>query len=251
MSRLSGYFLPVGIRRLWKPAFIELKLFARVWLNFLLPHRLVRYRRMLRKPCQNLHLGCGSKIFDGWTNVDMNPKGDVTLDLREGLPFRDASAQLIYSEHTFEHFYREHDGPFLLRECYRCLRPGGWIRITVPDGAAFIAYYVGNLDADTSDDLRRTHARFHGTRMDVVNSGFRWKHQHFYMYDEETLRQLLEEVGFTEVERRDFRQSGLDELGRLDAEDRRFGTLYMEARKPPAEPGESAAEGPEQNAALN
>ena len=231
MSRLSGYILPVGIRRLCKPALSELKLFVRVWLNFLLPHRLVRYRRLLRKPCQKLHLGCGSKIFAGWTNIDMNPKGDITLDLREGLPFRDGSAQLIYSEHTFEHFYREHDGPFLLKECFRCLRPGGWIRITVPDGAAFIDYYLGKLDVESSEALRRTHARFHGTRMDVVNSGFRWKHQHFYMYDEETLRQLLQEIGFVDVKRQGFRESDLDELGSLDAEHRRIGTLYMEARK--------------------
>lgn len=249
MSRLSGYFLPAGIRRLWKPAFIELKLFVRVWLNFLLPHKLVRYRRMLRKPCQNIHLGCGSKIFEGWTNIDMNPKGDVTLDLREGLPFRDGSVQLIYSEHTFEHFYREHDGPFLLTECYRCLQPGGRIRITVPDGAAFIDYYVGRLDAATTEALRSTHARFHGTRMDVVNSGFRWKHQHFYMYDEETLRQLLEEVGFVEVQRQEFRQSYLDQLGRLDSEQRRVGTLYMDARKPPDDGRGAVTEGPPQKAA--
>jgi len=251
MSRLSGYFFPVGIRRLWKPAFIELKLFVRVWLNFLLPHRLIRYRRLLRKPSQNLHLGCGSKIFDGWTNVDMNPKGDLTLDLREGLPFRDNSVQLIYSEHMFEHFYREHDGPFLLKECYRCLKPGGCMRITVPDAAAFIDYYVGKLDPATAGIFRAGHSRFHRTRMDVVNSAFRWKHQHFYMYDEETLQKLLEEVGFVDVKRHGFRQSGLEELGRLDSDQRNPGTLYMDACKPVTErPGIVTAESQQKQATL-
>lgn len=71
---------------------------------------------MLRQPERKLHLGCGSRRFPGWLNLDMNWKGDMTLDLREGLPFRDGSVELIYSEHSFEHFYREHDLPFLLGE---------------------------------------------------------------------------------------------------------------------------------------
>jgi predicted SAM-dependent methyltransferase len=55
----------------------------------------------------------------------MNRKGDLTIDLREPLPFADGSARSIYSEHTLEHFYREHDAPNLLRECHRVLAPGG------------------------------------------------------------------------------------------------------------------------------
>ena len=62
--------------------------------------------RFLNQPDKKLHLGCGSKIFEGWINIDMNPKGDFTLDLREGLPFADNSVELIYTEHSLEHFYR-------------------------------------------------------------------------------------------------------------------------------------------------
>jgi hypothetical protein len=122
------------------------------------------------------------------------------------------------------------------------------MRITVPDAAAFIDYYVGKLDPGTAKIFRAGHSRFHGTRMDVVNSAFRWRHQHFYMYDEETLRLLLEEVGFVEVKRHGFLQSDLDELGRRDSglRDsglRNPGTLYMDARKPAAEQPGTAEEG--------
>ncbi|MEM7164402.1 MAG: methyltransferase domain-containing protein [Planctomycetota bacterium] len=238
MARWTRYILPHGVRRLGRPIFSEAKLFARVWLNVLLPWRLLRYRRIINQPIQNVHFGCGSRLFPGWTNVDMNKKGDFTADLREGLPFRDESVQLMYSEHTLEHFYREHDGPWLLRECLRCLVPGGTLRITIPDAAAYIAYYTGDLeDEETAADMKSTHSRFHGTRMDVVNSAFRWKHQHFYMYDAETMTKLLEEIGFVDVERRDFASSSVPELESVDAPMRRFGTLYMEGRKaqqPPA-----------------
>jgi predicted SAM-dependent methyltransferase len=213
---------------------MEAKLFARVWLNVLLPHRLLRYRRLLSLSHQKLHMGCGSQIFDGWINADMNPKGDFTLDLREGLPFRDESLWLVYSEHTLEHFYREHDAPFLLKECFRCLEPGGRIRITIPDGEAFIRFYCDQIDDETKTDLRQGHSRFFGTDMDIVNSGFRWKHQHFYMYDEETFRKLLEEIGYVQIQRYNFRESAVPELEQLDSPRRRIATLYMEGSKPAA-----------------
>jgi len=232
MARISRYFLPQGMRRLTKPIFMELKLFVRVWLNLLLPHRLIKYRRLLRQPHKRLHVGCGSKRFDGWINLDMNPKGDLTLDLREGLPFADDSVELIYTEHALEHFYREDDGPYLLEECLRSLEPGGTIRITVPDAEAYMHYYMGNLPEDLAEELAKVHRRFTGTRMDVVNSAFRWKHQHLYMYDEETLKRLLESIGYTAVERKAYRESAVDELSTLDLEDRRPETLYMEAKKP-------------------
>jgi len=162
----------------------------------------------------------------------MNLKGDITLDLREGLPFADNSVELIYTEHTLEHFYREHDAPFLLGECHRVLKPGAWIRITVPDAEIFMNYYTGRLEASHAEKVRQGHNRFHGTAADVVNSAFRWKHQHLYMYDEETLRLLLHDVGFTNIQRREFNQSPIQELAVLDLEERRYVTLYIEACKP-------------------
>jgi predicted SAM-dependent methyltransferase len=197
-----------------------------------LVHRYLRHRRLRRRSQVKLHLGCGSNVFPGWTNVDMNRKGDLTVDFREGLPFRGESVRLIFSEHTLEHLYREHDAPHLLGECFRCLEPGGLMRIVVPDTAAFIAYYAGTLEPEAAADIQRSHARFHGTRMDAVNSGFRWKHQHLYMYDEETLRRLLEEIGFVDIQHREFRSSAVDEMSHVDDQRRRFGSLYMEARKP-------------------
>jgi predicted SAM-dependent methyltransferase len=231
MATVTRYLLPRGVRRLPGPFLGEMKLWARVWLNLILPHRLVRYLRATRARGQKLHLGCGSRRFPGWLNLDMNPKGDITLDLREPLPFADGSALAVYSEHTLEHFYREHDAPNLLRECHRVLAPGGLLRVTVPDGEVFLRYYSGELAPDEREALRLAHSRFGAKRMDIVNSGFRWKHQHHYMYDFETMKDLLEEAGFRDIVRRSYRTGADAEIAEHDAEARRHGTLYVEARK--------------------
>jgi predicted SAM-dependent methyltransferase len=232
MGWFSRYFLPLGVRRLVRPALAEAKLLLRVWANVLLPHRLWRYRRLLRQPLPRLHLGCGGNRLRGWVNVDMGPKGDLTIDLREELPFASDSVDAIYSEHALEHFERVRDAPFLLGECLRVLRPGAPIRLVVPDAEATIRYYVGTMEEEQAAAYERVLLRIGGTRMDVVNTAFRWKHQHLYMYDEETLRALMQEVGFTEIHRRACQESPVEALRAIDREERRPLSLYVEARKP-------------------
>ena len=231
----SRYLLPHGLRRALGGLSSELKLLVRVWLNLLLPLRLLRYLRLTRQTGIRLHLGCGSNRFPEWVNVDMGRKGDLTVDLREGLPFRDDSVEAIFTEHALEHFYREHDLPLLLGEALRVLRPGGRLRVAVPDGAVALRYYHGSLEPpERAERFGQLHRRFHGTPMDVVNSAFRWKHQHLYMYDEETLGALLREVGFVAVEARAFRDSPDPALREVDNEERAFETLYMEGVAPGA-----------------
>jgi hypothetical protein len=60
--------------------------------------------------------------------------------------------------------------------------------------------------------------------MDHVNYCMRQNGEHCWYYDEETMRRLLESVGFVEIQRREFDPE-------LDQETRRVGTLYMQCRK--------------------
>jgi SAM-dependent methyltransferase len=48
------------------------------------------------------------------------------------LPFRDASFDFAFAEHFLEHLFLD-DAVRLFRECYRALRPGGVLRVLVPD----------------------------------------------------------------------------------------------------------------------
>jgi predicted SAM-dependent methyltransferase len=106
-----------------------------------------------------LNLGCGARRHPAWTNLDRTARGpDVrACDLRYGIPFPDAACAVVYLAHVLEHFTRT-DGRALLRECHRVLRPGGLLRVAVPDLETIARLYLHALqralagDRPASDD---------------------------------------------------------------------------------------------------
>jgi hypothetical protein len=65
---------------------------------------LLRARKYRGRHGMAMHFGCGNRIKDGWVNIDLRPEADLTLDVRERLPFPDGTFNIIYSEHFLEHF---------------------------------------------------------------------------------------------------------------------------------------------------
>ncbi|MGE9985068.1 glycosyltransferase [Desulfovibrio sp. SGI.169] len=63
-----------------------------------------------------------------------------------GIPFADASFEAVYQSHVLEHFPRE-QAPAFLRECFRVLRPGGILRVVVPDLEGILRGYLAALDS--------------------------------------------------------------------------------------------------------
>jgi len=100
--------------------------------------------------------GLRSKVPAGLLNIDGNlfNKLDLWLDVRNGLPFASNSADSIYSTHMFEHFYPD-ELQLLLRECLRVLKPGGGIRLIVPNLASAIFAYSRNQIAWFDDSFPR------------------------------------------------------------------------------------------------
>lgn len=57
---------------------------------------------------------------------------DILHDARDPLPFPDGSVEVAQSQDVFEHL--EYDRvPFVLDEVFRCLKPGGIFRLSLPD----------------------------------------------------------------------------------------------------------------------
>lgn len=78
-----------------------------------------------------LNLGCGKAKLIGWVNVDNWGDVDLKHDLNEfPYPWDDNSVDEILMNHVLEHIPNWWDA---FRECARILKPGGVLRINVPD----------------------------------------------------------------------------------------------------------------------
>jgi predicted SAM-dependent methyltransferase len=171
-----------------------------------------------------LHLGSGAVPKDGWVNIDLlGDPVDIAWNLAHGIPFSDGSADAVFHEHLFEHIPLR-AGLGLMEEIFRVLKPGGVVRVGVPDAGELLRSYAGD-----GTYLEQIHPG-RPTRLLGVQELFYW-HRHMTMYDEETLALVFEAAGFRDPERREFGESKfLDDAP--DTEHRRAETLYMEAVKP-------------------
>ena len=97
-----------------------------------------------------LNLGCGNTFHPSWINIDFHDHNGsvIAYDLNLGIPFADETVDVIYHSHLLEHFSRQ-EGKKFLEECFRTLRPGGLIRIVVPDLATIAKTYLSSLEEAT------------------------------------------------------------------------------------------------------
>lgn len=93
-----------------------------------------------------LNLGCGTRCHPDWVNLDIAPlaPGVIAHDLRTGLPFPDNSCEAVYHSHVLEHIPKSEARSFI-RECQRVLKPGGILRVVVPDLEQICRLYLEKL----------------------------------------------------------------------------------------------------------
>lgn len=113
------------------------------------------------QPSNLLNLGCGRRFHRAWTNVDFFAYDPMILphDLTTGLPFDDGRFDVVYHSHVLEHFSRP-AGRRFLAECRRVLRPGGLLRVVVPDLEKLANRYLAALnragdEASVREDMVR------------------------------------------------------------------------------------------------
>ncbi|MEB3193116.1 MAG: methyltransferase domain-containing protein [Snowella sp.] len=179
-----------------------------------------------------LHLGSGwENLLKDWTNADFfmgfqfwkrsTNELDWMLDLRYPLNCTDNVWDGIFTEHTLEHLYPD-QALNLLKELYRTLKPGSWLRITVPDLQKYVDYYEGRRVGDYFYQYQ--------TGCEAIHT-LTQNHQHLSVWNSELLGRFLKEAGFTHVKEVSFKK-GTDLRLCQDREARREETLYMEAQKP-------------------
>lgn len=94
-----------------------------------------------------LNLGCGNHYHLAWTNVDFGSRGTEVIghNLLQGVPFPDNTFDAVYHSHVLEHFMAA-DGRRFMQECVRVLKPGGVLRVAVPDLEQITRIYLQNLE---------------------------------------------------------------------------------------------------------
>ena len=198
-------------------------------------------RKLISQRGVRVNIGCGDHPTEGWINLDVaSHPGVYFWDCRSGLPFSDGAVAAIYSEHSFEHLDLESEARPFLRECLRCLQPGGVLRIVVPDAGAYLRAYSGPWE--TLAKMRPLDRTANGwrdswvgnpvyqTKMQFMNAIFRQGYEHKYAYDDETLILVMREAGFRDVVAQQFGVS-LDPKMAPDRKHRRMESLYVEAVK--------------------
>lgn len=151
-------------------------------------------------------------------------------DLKKGLPYANGCVEKIYSSHFLEHLPPE-NARALLEECYRVLKPGGVLRLVVPDLLFHAERYVNATKALMSGAQadRKAHNEFMNTVAGFYFDGGRPGREHCYMYDLPALVCLLQEIGFRSIERCEYRQGSDAELSALD--NRPDESLHLEIKK--------------------
>lgn len=202
-----------------------------------------------------VNLGCGNRTPEGWVNVDyafgarlakipffraINKKIGLFQmdwddrikihDLRRTFPFDNGSVDVVYTSHTLEHFSKQ-DGEHFLGECHRVLRPGGILRVVVPDLEAIVSDYIsGKISADMFlDELYVV--------SDTSGMGFFKKlfanqiaFPHKCMYDIRTMLSRLRQIGFQAESRAAF-ESDITDIRQIETEGRTKNAVIVEGKR--------------------
>jgi ubiquinone/menaquinone biosynthesis C-methylase UbiE len=194
--------------------------------------------RELHVPRQ-VNLGCWHREIPGWIHVDLcdMPHIDHKSDIDQLDMFGDDSIDLLYSSHSFEYFDRA-EAPKVLAEWRRVLRPGGTLRMAVPDFDALLEVYrrVGDID--------RVLGPLYG-RMAIETPQGHQVLYHKTAYNFPSLKAVLEAANFADVRRYDWRQTihkdyddhSQAHFPHMDKEDGLLISLNVEATKPESRRG--------------
>lgn len=141
-----------------------------------------------------LHLGCYQKKLHGFVNVDI--REDVKPDVVDNVffleKFKNESADLIYACHVLEHASFDEAEDAIIR-WWEVLKPGGKLRIAVPDMEAVFEHYIYHKD------LKTLQAFLWGSQKHPYDF-----HKAGWTFD--TLSKHLKN-GFTDIKRYDWRKT--------------------------------------------
>src|SRR5215467_5057428 len=178
------------------------------------------------------NIGCGRTPTDGWLNfdnsitvrfsgylpllsilgnlglinrksvvfaADARAKGLKWADALKRIPVPDGSLEIVYCSHMFEHLTPP-EGERFLREVRRTLKPGGFVRLVVPDLRRRVEKYMLNGDADEFFVSLNVRDPSRGSLWEKLLAALSGDRAHKWMYDTESLVRLLGRMDFADAQ---------------------------------------------------
>lgn len=174
---------------------------------------------------RRLNWGCGDRGEPGWTNSDFKdgPDIDITADIRDGLPVDDGTFDYVVSVHALPMISLPDVVP-VLSEIRRVLRPGGVLRLCLPDLDRAIAAYT-SADADyflVPDEDEPSLAGKFITQM-------LWYGWSVTLFTSDFAEELLLRAGYREVFHCRYLQSHSNLAGITELDNRENESFFIEA----------------------
>ena len=123
--------------------------------------------------CLKVSVGAGSIQIPGWLNTDID-----TLDILKQRDwkrqFKHNTIDVVLAEHVWEHLTPE-DGLLAAKNCFEFLKPGGHLRLAVPDGFHPRPEYIEAVKPGGTGDGAMDHK---------------------ILYDHESMAEMLGQAGF-------------------------------------------------------
>jgi predicted SAM-dependent methyltransferase len=224
----------------------------------------------------NVNIGCGLWAGKNWINLDGSwnswfanrpilarivspmigagwkawPRGIMFANISGGrIPLKSDCADFIFTGHFVEHLTRD-EAQVFVGECLRILKPGGVLRIIVPNLEGAARKYLRDLDKllQEAPALDLCPADAFISNISMCSPRRRWwrlmdwyqicfdYHRHFWMYDRQSLATAIALGGFESVtvdrKLQDSEIPFLSEVEREGALGADGGGFALEARKP-------------------
>lgn len=192
---------------------------------------------------KKLQIGAQGSSMKGWLNVDILPKIADTayMDATKRFPFEDHTFDYIFAEHMIEHITYD-EGQFMLRECFRVMKPNGIIRLATPN-LDNLAKLIENPNIEKHQAYIKYYVeKFYGKDYPIIpalqiNKLF-YAFHHRFIHNFESLSYILEQAGFKNIIQRAIYQSEHSVLqnlekhaGMLGEENNQIETIVIEAVK--------------------
>jgi hypothetical protein len=158
--------------------------------------RLSRSLRTAERPIK-LEIG-GLTPRDGWVITNVNAVTRNYLDATRRWPLEDGAVSHVYADNVIEHIPLA-AARVMLAEAYRCLQPGGVIRLITPDIRTHVEMYLSG--SAPLDSAAGRHYRDLGLVVEHPIDMIRipigaFGHHTGYVYDFDTLDEELKRAGF-------------------------------------------------------